>query len=100
MLNEQQFEERCLNWFQENEWRVTHGPDIAPNSSTAKRTFPTAALIQRYARNLSLQMQCQFRIATSRKAHRSLAELRDTPLPNPSPASYEFKISKRRLKHG
>ena len=30
MLNEQQFEDLCLGWFQEAGWRFAHGPDIAP----------------------------------------------------------------------
>jgi len=38
MLNEQQLEELCLSWFQEAGWRAAHGPDIAPDSSTAERT--------------------------------------------------------------
>lgn len=38
MLNEQQLEELCLNWFQQVGWRFAHGPDIAPDSSTPERT--------------------------------------------------------------
>jgi hypothetical protein len=33
MLNEQQLEQLCLDWFQEVGWRFAHGPDIAPDSS-------------------------------------------------------------------
>jgi type I restriction enzyme R subunit len=38
MLNEQQLEELCLNWFQQIGWRFAHGPDIAPDSSAPERT--------------------------------------------------------------
>src|SRR3990167_1530491 len=38
MLNEQQLEELCLNWFQQVGWRFAHGPDIAPDSSAPERT--------------------------------------------------------------
>lgn len=38
MLNEQQLEELCLNWFQQVGWRFAHGPDIAPDSSVPERT--------------------------------------------------------------
>nr|WP_278421368.1 type I restriction endonuclease subunit R [Stutzerimonas kunmingensis] len=38
MLNEQQLEELCLNWFQQVGWRFARGPDIAPDSSAPERT--------------------------------------------------------------
>lgn len=38
MLNEQQLEELCLNWFQQVGWRFAHGPDIAPDSNAPERT--------------------------------------------------------------
>jgi len=38
MLNEQQLEELCLNWFQQVGWQFAHGPDIAPDSSAPERT--------------------------------------------------------------
>ncbi|UNL99051.1 type I restriction endonuclease subunit R [Stutzerimonas stutzeri] len=38
MMNEQQFEELCLGWFQETGWHFVHGPDIAPDSDAPERT--------------------------------------------------------------
>ena len=38
MLNEQQLEELCLNWFQQVGWQFAHGPDIAPDGSAPERT--------------------------------------------------------------
>jgi len=37
MLNEQQLEDLCINWFQQIGWQFVHGPDIAPDSDRPER---------------------------------------------------------------
>ncbi len=38
MINEQQLETLCLEWFQEAGWHFLQGPDIAPDSERPERT--------------------------------------------------------------
>lgn len=38
MINEQQLEVLCLEWFQEAGWQYLHGPDIAPDSEQPERS--------------------------------------------------------------
>lgn len=38
MLTEDQLEQLCLDWFQQTGWDVVHGPDIAPDGDTPKRS--------------------------------------------------------------
>lgn len=37
MINEDQLEQLCLEWFSETGWEIAHGPDIAPDGSTPER---------------------------------------------------------------
>lgn len=37
MINEDQLEQLCLEWFSETGWEIAHGPDIAPDGSTSER---------------------------------------------------------------
>jgi len=37
MLNEQQLEDLCIDWFQQTGWQFAHGPDIAPEGDLPER---------------------------------------------------------------
>lgn len=37
MLNEQQLEDLCIDWFQQTGWQFAHGPDLAPEGSQQER---------------------------------------------------------------
>lgn len=36
-INEDQLEQLCLSWFDEGDWQVLHGPDIAPDGDAPER---------------------------------------------------------------
>jgi type I restriction enzyme, R subunit len=38
MLNEQDLEDLCIDWFQQTGWQFAHGPDIAPEGERPERT--------------------------------------------------------------
>jgi len=38
MINEQQLEDLCIDWFRDLGWKFAHGPDIAPDGDTPART--------------------------------------------------------------
>ena len=46
MLNEQQLENLCINWFQETGWQFAHGPDIAPDATNPERADYRQVIMQ------------------------------------------------------
>lgn len=37
MINENQLEQQCLQWFAEGGWEIAHGPDLAPDGEAPER---------------------------------------------------------------
>lgn len=46
MISEDQLEQLCLGWFAETGWTVEHGPDIASDGPTPRRTSYTDVLLR------------------------------------------------------
>lgn len=46
MLNEQQLEDLCIDWFQQIGWEFVHGPDIAPDSDRPERADYREVILQ------------------------------------------------------
>ena len=46
MINEDQLEQHCLEWFRDNGWETLYGPDIAPDAaSPARKSYLEVALV-------------------------------------------------------
>lgn len=50
MMNEDQLEQLCLDWFREKDWDVIHGPDIACDSYRPERGDYHEVVLKRYLR--------------------------------------------------
>jgi len=46
MMNEEELENRCLDWFREGGWDVLYGPDIAPDGTDPQRDDYTQVMLK------------------------------------------------------
>ncbi|MCF6263083.1 MAG: hypothetical protein L3J24_05795 [Xanthomonadales bacterium] len=46
IINEDQLEQLCLNWFREQGWGYAYGPDIAPDSNAPERSDYRQVVLQ------------------------------------------------------
>ena len=48
IMNEDQLEQHCLEWFRANSWEIEYGPDIAPDSNRPERSYYREVILKRY----------------------------------------------------
>ncbi|MDY0386071.1 MAG: type I restriction endonuclease subunit R [Methanolobus sp.] len=56
MMNEDQLEQLCLDWFREKDWEVIYGPDIAYDSASPERSDHYEVVLKRYLREALLRI--------------------------------------------